>query len=134
MKRRVQESERALRLKQDSDRRIVELRNDIDSMKKNKISLLRKMRDDADRFREWRGEQQREVTSLKRQQKQSEYEKHKMQQQLDQQQLVLKRKMDEANAANMRLRTLLQKKENVKASKMATAAAGGGGRRRRRRR
>ena len=49
MKRRVQESERALRLKQDSDRRIVELRNDIDSMKKNKISLLRKMRDDADR-------------------------------------------------------------------------------------
>ena len=127
MKRRVQESERALRLKQDSDRRIVELRNDIDSMKKNKISLLRKMRDDADRFREWRGEQQREVTSLKRQQKQSEYEKHKMQQQLDQQQLVLKRKMDEANAANMRLRTLLQKKENVKASKMASAAVGGGG-------
>ena len=75
------------------------------------------------RFREWRGEQQREVTSLKRQQKQSEYEKHKMQQQLDQQQLVLKRKMDEANAANMRLRTLLQKKENVKASKMAGAAS-----------
>ena len=49
MRRRVQESERALRLKHDSDRRIQELRNDIDGMKKNKVDLLRKMKSDAER-------------------------------------------------------------------------------------
>ena len=30
-------------------------------MKKNKVDLLRKMKSDADRFREWRAEQQKEV-------------------------------------------------------------------------
>ena len=95
MKKRVQESERALRLKHDSDRRINELRNDIEAMKSSKVQLLRKMKSDADRFREWRIEQQKEVTSLKRQQKQAEYQMHKMQAQLDKQQSVLKRKMEE---------------------------------------
>jgi kinesin family member 4 len=131
MRRRVQESERALRLKHDSDRRIQELRNDIDSMKKSKVDLLRKMKSDTDRFREWRAEQQKEVTCLKRQQKQAEYQLHKMQEQLDKQQGVLKRKMEEANTANMRLKSLLNKKESAaKASaapKSAAVAAGGDG-------
>jgi kinesin family protein 4/21/27 len=131
MRRRVQESERALRLKHDSDRRIQELRNDIDSMKKSKVDLLRKMKSDTDRFREWRAEQQKEVTCLKRQQKQAEYQLHKMQEQLDKQQGVLKRKMEEANTANMRLKSLLNKKENAaKASaapKSAAALASGDG-------
>ena len=111
MKRRVLETERALRLKHDSDRRINELRNDIDSMKSGKIALLRKIKADADQFRAWRVEQQQEVTHLKRQNKMAQYEMHKMQTQLDKQQSVLKRKMEEANAANMRLKSLLQKKE-----------------------
>lgn len=122
----VQESERALRLKQDSDRRINELRNDIDGMKANKVQLLRKMKSDAERFREWRVEQQKEVTSLKRQQKQAQYQMHKMQEQLDKQQSVLKRKMEEANAANVRLKTLLQKKDSAKGASGPKAGGASG--------
>ena len=42
--------------------------------------------------------------------------------QLDKQQVVLKRKMDESNSDKIRLKTLLQKKENVAGVKAATAA------------
>ena len=107
-------------------------RDNIDGVQTNKVQLLRKMKSDAERFREWRVEQQKEVTSLKRQQKQAQYQMHKMQEQLDKQQSVLKRKMEEANAANVRLKTLLQKKETAKAaapaaSKSAAPGAAGEG-------
>jgi kinesin family protein 4/21/27 len=111
---------------------VSDARDNIDGVQTNKVQLLRKMKSDAERFREWRVEQQKEVTSLKRQQKQAQYQMHKMQEQLDKQQSVLKRKMEEANAANVRLKTLLQKKETAKAaapaaSKSAAPGAAGEG-------
>ncbi|EKX35726.1 hypothetical protein GUITHDRAFT_118111 [Guillardia theta CCMP2712] len=111
-KKRVTEQEKMLRLKQNSDRRIAELSADIEGMKQAKVKLLRKMKMESDRFKEWRAQHSKEVLMLKRQQKQAEHQAHKFQLQLDKQQVVLKRKMEEAAAANMRLKRLLEAKSS----------------------
>ena len=43
--------------------RVQQLRSDIENVKVAKVQLLKKMRAESDRFREWRSEKNREVRS-----------------------------------------------------------------------
>ncbi|KAJ1484930.1 hypothetical protein T484DRAFT_1795450, partial [Baffinella frigidus] len=118
----VAEQERLLKVKHLTDRRIGQLSGEIDSMKGAKVQLLRKIKTETEKFREWRAEHMKEVALLKRQRSQAEYQNHKLQAQMDKQAGVLKRKMEENSAANSRIKALLTAKSLAKASKYAVAS------------
>jgi hypothetical protein len=121
LRHRVVEQERLLKVKHLTDRRVGQLSDEIDAMKGAKVQLLRRIKTEADKFREWRAEHAKEVALLKRQRSQVEYQNHKLQAQIDRQAGVLKRKMEENLAANSRIKALLQAKSAAKSAREAAA-------------
>ena len=121
LRHRVVEQERLLKVKHLTDRRIGQLSDEIEAMKGAKVQLLRRIKTEADKFREWRAEHAKEVALLKRQRSQVEYQNHKLQAQIDRQAGVLKRKMEENLAANSRIKALLQAKSAAKSAREAAA-------------
>lgn len=107
LQRKVREQARMIKLKDRNDSLIKELNNEIMNMKQTKIKLVKLMRHESDKFKQWKCERDREVIRLRDQNRKRQNEMMRLETIHSKQQSVLKRKFEEASAINKRLKDAL---------------------------
>ncbi|KAG7391888.1 Kinesin-like protein kif21b [Phytophthora pseudosyringae] len=80
------------------------LNSEIGNMKRQKVDLVKKMQEERKRYEEEAKQRRREIMSLKRSQQRDKQQIMRLGSQKDAQERVLKRKMEEVNAAKQRLK------------------------------
>uniref|UniRef100_A0A1A8NES5 Kinesin family member 4A n=2 Tax=Nothobranchius rachovii TaxID=451742 RepID=A0A1A8NES5_9TELE len=113
MKRKLLDQSKLLKLKESSVQKVKKLMQEIQAMKTQRIQLMKQMREDAEKFRQWKSMKDREVLQLKEKDRKRQYELLKLERDFQKQANVLRRKTEEAAAANKRLRDALQKRSEV---------------------
>ena len=107
LNKKVQEQARLIKLKEKDVTKINQLNNEILQMKQTRVKLIRKMREESERFRTWKMQRERELAKLKQQDRKKQNQIVKMEVMHSKQQNVLKRKVEEAVALNKRLKDAL---------------------------
>lgn len=113
----VQEQARLIKLKAGNEEKIGKLNNEIIQMKQAKVKLIRTMREESDKFRQWRLQKERECTKLKEQDRKKANEITKIKAMHNKQQIVLRRRMEQAEALNKRLKSALTMRQQVQDNK-----------------
>uniref|UniRef100_A0A8D0A1S9 Kinesin family member 4 n=1 Tax=Sander lucioperca TaxID=283035 RepID=A0A8D0A1S9_SANLU len=113
MKKKLLEQSKLLKLKESSVQKVGKLMQEIHAMKTQRTQLMRQMRDDSEKFRQWKSKKDREVLQLKEKDRKRQYELLKLERDFQKQANVLRRKTEEAAAANKRLKDALQKRSEV---------------------
>uniref|UniRef100_A0A671MXJ9 Kinesin-like protein n=1 Tax=Sinocyclocheilus anshuiensis TaxID=1608454 RepID=A0A671MXJ9_9TELE len=83
------------------------------AMKSQRVQLMRQMKEDSEKFRLWKQKKDKEVLQLKEKDRKRQYEMLKLERDFQKQASVLRRKTEEAAAANKRLKDALQKRSEV---------------------
>ncbi|XP_022086353.1 chromosome-associated kinesin KIF4A-like [Acanthaster planci] len=113
LKKKLTEQSKLLKLKEKSDQTVQKLNKEIQSMKQARVRLMKQMKEEGDKFRQWKAEKDKEVLQLKAKDRKRQCELSKMTQRHEKQESVLRRKMEEAAAANKRLKEALEKQKAV---------------------
>ncbi|XP_071384275.1 chromosome-associated kinesin KIF4-like isoform X1 [Centroberyx affinis] len=113
MKKKLLEQSKLLKLKESSVRNVTKLMHEIQAMKAQRVQLMRQMKEDSDKFRLWKTKKDKEVLQLKEKDRKRQYELLKLERDFQKQANVLRRKTEEAAAANKRLKDALQKRSEV---------------------
>uniref|UniRef100_A0A665XB48 Chromosome-associated kinesin KIF4-like n=1 Tax=Echeneis naucrates TaxID=173247 RepID=A0A665XB48_ECHNA len=113
MKKKLLEQSKLLKLKESSVQKVNKLMQEIQAMKTQRTQLMRQMREDSEKFRNWKSKKDREVLQLKEKDRKRQYEILKLERDFQKQANVLRRKTEEAAAANKRLKDALQKRSEV---------------------
>lgn len=113
MKKKLVEQSKLVKLKESSDQKVGKLMHEIQAMKVQRKNLMKQMRDDSEKFRSWKSKKDREVLQLKEKDRKRQYELLKLERDFEKQANVLRRKTEEAAAANKRLKDALQKRSEV---------------------
>ncbi|KAF7401535.1 hypothetical protein HZH68_007355 [Vespula germanica] len=108
------EQSKTLKAKEKLQQQIKNLTNEIQSLKQTRVKLVRQMRNDADRFAEWKRAREKELNKLKELDRKRANQMARLQMQHNKQQNVFKRKMEEAYAANKRLKEALEVQKKAK--------------------
>lgn len=107
LNRKVHEQARLIKLKEKDEAKIRLLNNEIQSMKAAKVKLIKTMRSEEQKFREWKVQREKELMRLKDQDRKRQNQIIRMENMHSKQQNVLKRKVEEAAAINKRLKDAL---------------------------
>lgn len=86
-------------------------------MKQAKVKLIRTMREESDKFRQWRLQKERECMRLKEQDRKKANEITKIKAMHSKQQIVFRRRMEQAEALNKRLKSALATRQQIQDSK-----------------
>ncbi|ESO03085.1 hypothetical protein HELRODRAFT_192110 [Helobdella robusta] len=113
LKRKMSEQMRMLKMKEQNEKQVEKLNQEIISMKQQRVKLMNQLKDDAEQFRKMKAEMTKEVLQLKSQDRKRQAEMAKLERQHVNQQVVLKRKAEEAAAANNRLKEVLMRQKMV---------------------
>ncbi|XP_016062916.1 PREDICTED: chromosome-associated kinesin KIF4A [Miniopterus natalensis] len=113
LKKKLNEQSKLLKLKESTEHTISKLNQEIRVMKNQRVQLVRQMKEDADKFRQWKQQKDKEVIQLKERERKRQYELLKLERNFQKQSNVLRRKTEEAAAANKRLKDALQKQREV---------------------
>ncbi|XP_072231049.1 kinesin family member 4 [Leuresthes tenuis] len=113
MKKKLLDQSKLLKVKESSVQRASKLMQEIQAMKTQRTQLMRQMREDSDKFRQWKNKKDREVLQLKEKDRKRQYELLKLERDFQKQATVLRRKTEEAAAANKRLKDALQRRNEV---------------------
>uniref|UniRef100_A0AAQ4RZP7 Kinesin motor domain-containing protein n=1 Tax=Gasterosteus aculeatus aculeatus TaxID=481459 RepID=A0AAQ4RZP7_GASAC len=113
MKKKLLEQSKLLKLKESSVKKVDNLVQEIQGMKNQRTQLMRQMREDSEKFRQWKAQKDREVLQLKEKDRKRQYEILKLERDFQKQANVLRRKTEEAAAANKRLKDALQKRSEA---------------------
>ncbi|XP_036404841.1 chromosome-associated kinesin KIF4-like [Megalops cyprinoides] len=117
LKKKLQEQAKLLKLKETSVRSVAKLNQEIQAMKSQRVQLMRQMREDAEKFRVWKSKKDKEVLQLKEKDRKRGYEMLKLERDFQKQASVLRRKTEEAAAANRRLKDALLKRSEAEKRK-----------------
>ncbi|KAF5892965.1 chromosome-associated kinesin KIF4A, partial [Clarias magur] len=113
LKKKLQDQSKLLKLKESSVRSVAKLNQEIQAMKAQRVQLMRQMKEDSEKFRVWKQKKDKEVLQLKEKDRKRQYEMLKLERDFQKQANVLRRKTEEAAAANKRLKDALQKRSEV---------------------
>ncbi|KAM4619969.1 kinesin family member 4 [Polymixia lowei] len=113
MKKKLLEQSKLLKLKESSVRNVTKLMQEIQAMRGQRVQLMRQMKEDSEKFRVWKTKKDKEVLQLKEKDRKRQYELLKLERDFQKQANVLRRKTEEAAAANKRLKDALQKRKEV---------------------
>ncbi|XP_036267335.1 chromosome-associated kinesin KIF4A isoform X2 [Pipistrellus kuhlii] len=113
LKKKLNEQSKLLKLKESTECTISKLNQEIRVMKNQRVQLMRQMKEDAEKFRQWKQQKDKEVIQLKERDRKRQYELLKLERNFQKQSNVLRRKTEEAAAANKRLKDALQKQREV---------------------
>ncbi|KAK9510750.1 hypothetical protein O3M35_005471 [Rhynocoris fuscipes] len=114
---RIVEQERIIKMKENSDLNILNLKREIMAMKQMKVRLVHQMKSENEKFRLWKIQRDKELHSLKNQNFKKQNQIRKMEQIHSLQQNVLKRKLEAAAAANKRIMAVLEKQKCCRTKK-----------------
>ncbi|XP_067160117.1 chromosome-associated kinesin KIF4A isoform X5 [Apteryx mantelli] len=96
-----------------NDSQLEPIQSQYQEMKNQRVQLMRQMKDDAEKFRQWKQQKDKEVIQLKERDRKRQYELLKLERDFQKQANVLRRKTEEAAAANKRLKDALQKQREA---------------------
>ncbi|XP_007507670.1 chromosome-associated kinesin KIF4A isoform X2 [Monodelphis domestica] len=113
LKKKLNEQSKLLKLKESTEHTVSKLNQEIRLMKSQRVQLMRQMKEDAEKFRQWKQQKDKEVIQLKERDRKRQYELLKLEKDFQKQSNVLRRKTEEAAAANRRLRDALQKQREA---------------------
>ncbi|KAG8141036.1 hypothetical protein E2320_003647 [Naja naja] len=113
LRKKLKEQSKLLKMKTSSEQTISKLHQEIQVMKNQRVLLIREMKQDAEKFRQWKQKKDKEVIQLKAQDRKRQYELVKLEQDFQKQAMFLRRKTEEAAAANKRLKEALHKQQQV---------------------
>ncbi|XP_066038248.1 chromosome-associated kinesin KIF4A isoform X2 [Chamaea fasciata] len=113
LKKKLNEKSKLLRLKESTERTVSKLNQEIMEMKQQRVQLMRQMKEDSEKFRQWKQQKAKEVIQLKEKDRKRQYELLKLERDFQKQAHVLRRKTEEAAAANKRLKDALQKQKEA---------------------
>ncbi|NXL34553.1 KIF4 protein, partial [Glaucidium brasilianum] len=113
LKKKLNEQSKLLKLRESTERTVSKLNQEIREMKSQRVQLMRQMKDDAEKFRQWKQQKDKEVIQLKERDRKRQYELLKLERDFQKQANVLRRKTEEAAAANKRLKDALQKQREA---------------------
>ncbi|XP_072482701.1 chromosome-associated kinesin KIF4A isoform X2 [Notamacropus eugenii] len=113
LKKKLNEQSKLLKLKESTEQTVSKLNQEIRLMKSQRVQLMRQMKEDAEKFRHWKQQKDKEVIQLKERDRKRQYELLKLEKDFQKQSNVLRRKTEEAAAANKRLRDALQKQREA---------------------
>ncbi|XP_044747016.1 chromosome-associated kinesin KIF4 isoform X2 [Coccinella septempunctata] len=105
--RKLNEQNKLIRLKEKDEHKIKQLNHEILLMKQNRVKLVKSMKEESEKFRTWKLQRERELAKLRQEDVKKKNQIQKMQTMHLKQQNVLKRKVEEAVAANKRLKDAL---------------------------
>ncbi|KAF6201027.1 hypothetical protein GE061_005474 [Apolygus lucorum] len=117
----VSEQERIIKMKESSEEKIRNLKNEILASKQLKVRLIQQMKSESDKFRSYKQEKDREVCLLRTQNLRKQNQMRKMEQVHSLQQNVLKRKLEAAAAANKRIKAALELQKAAKLKRMKSS-------------
>ncbi|XP_076467729.1 chromosome-associated kinesin KIF4A-like isoform X3 [Babylonia areolata] len=123
LKRKMTEQSKAVKLKEQSDKHVSRLNTEIVALKQQRVRLMKQMKEESDHWRKWKQQKDKEVMQLMQKDRKRQAELAKLQQTNQKQQSVLKRKVEEAAAANRRLKEALARQKavlNERSAKMET--------------
>ena len=124
LKKKLQEQSKLLKLKESTEHTVSKLNQEIRMMKNQRVQLMRQMKEDAEKFRQWKQQKDKEVIQLKERDRKRQYELLKLERNFQKQSNVLRRKTEEAAAANKRLKDALQKQKEVAEKRKETQSRG----------
>ncbi|XP_046867068.1 chromosome-associated kinesin KIF4A isoform X2 [Drosophila willistoni] len=117
MRRRLQTMSNVVKMHEKEKAKITNLSQEIRDMKEAKVKLIRAMRQESEKFRQWKMIREKEVTQLKSKDRKLKSEMARQEQLHVKQRNVLKRKCEEALAANKRLKDALERKASAQAQR-----------------
>ena len=118
LRKKVVEQQRMIKLNEKNEQKLKTLGSEIYNMKQAKVRLIRQMKEEAEKVRTWKVQKEKEVNKLKQAERKQQVQITKMTNLNTKQQNVLRRKMEEACAANKRLKDVIDKQKAAK--KMAS--------------
>lgn len=113
LRKKLTEQKKLLKLKDQSDKQVNQLNTEIQGLKQQRVKLMKQMKEDADQWRKWRQQKDKEVLQLQQKDRKRQFEIQKLQRENQRTQNVLQRKSEEATAANRRLKEALAKQKQV---------------------
>ncbi|NXC24025.1 KIF4 protein, partial [Campylorhamphus procurvoides] len=113
LKKKLNEQSKLLKLKESTERTVSKLNQEIREMKHQRVQLMRQMKEDTEKFRQWKQKKDKEVIQLKERDRKRQYELLKLERDFQKQANVLRRKTEEAAAANKRLKDALQRQREA---------------------
>uniref|UniRef100_A0A8C3Y498 Kinesin family member 4A n=1 Tax=Catharus ustulatus TaxID=91951 RepID=A0A8C3Y498_CATUS len=113
LKKKLNEQSKLLKLKESTEHTVSKLNQEIREMKQQRVQLMRQMKEDTEKFRQWKQQKDKEVIQLKEKDRKRQYELLKLERDFQKQANVLRRKTEEAAAANKRLKDALQKQKEA---------------------
>uniref|UniRef100_A0A8C5IDH5 Kinesin family member 4A n=1 Tax=Junco hyemalis TaxID=40217 RepID=A0A8C5IDH5_JUNHY len=113
LKKKLNEQSKLLKLKESTEHTVSKLNQEIREMKQQRVQLMRQMKEDTEKFRQWKLQKDKEVIQLKEKDRKRQYELLKLERDFQKQANVLRRKTEEAAAANKRLKDALQRQKEV---------------------
>uniref|UniRef100_A0A8B9L8A5 Chromosome-associated kinesin KIF4 n=1 Tax=Astyanax mexicanus TaxID=7994 RepID=A0A8B9L8A5_ASTMX len=109
LKKKLQDQSKLLKLKESSVRNFIFFLTAVNLLN----WLCMQMKEDSEKFRLWKQKKDKEVMQLKEKDRKRQYEMLKLERDFQKQANVLRRKTEEAAAANKRLKDALQKRSEV---------------------
>ncbi|XP_005376935.1 PREDICTED: chromosome-associated kinesin KIF4A-like [Chinchilla lanigera] len=113
LKKKLHEQFKLLKMRESTEHTVTKLNQEIGMMKNQRVQLMHQMKEDAEKFRQWKQQKDKEVIQLKEQDRKRQYELLKLERNFQKQSSMLRRKTEEAAAANKRLKDALQKQQEV---------------------
>lgn len=113
LKKKLSEQSKLLKMRQSTERTVSKLHLEIQGMKTQRVQLMRQMKDEAEKFRQWKQQKDKEVIQLKEKDRKRQYEMLKLERDFQKQASVLRRKTEEAAAANKRLKDAIHKQREA---------------------
>ncbi|XP_017871884.1 PREDICTED: chromosome-associated kinesin KIF4 [Drosophila arizonae] len=117
MRRKILQQANILKMREKEREKIQNLTTEIRAMKESKVKLIRAMRGESDRFRQWKMMSEKQLTQLKSKDRKMQSEMARQQNLHAKQRLVLKRKCEEAQATNKRLKDALERQRAAQAQR-----------------
>jgi len=139
LKVKLEENRRLHAIKEQDEKRIKSLQSKIDTQKAEKVKLSHKMKEEADKHRQWIKQKDKRVKTLEKESRKSKNEMSKLKRMMEKQEAVIRRKNEEKSALEKRLQSQkdvvasanlmrqAKSKMSTKASKKKGSAGGRGG-------
>lgn len=117
LKKEMMDKERTLKTKENSEKQVTNLSVEIQNLKSQRVKLMKRMKEETDSFRKWKLQKDHEVNSLLQKDRKRQFEIEKLKRSHEKQQAILKRKSEEACAANKRLKEAMIKQKAVRSER-----------------
>ncbi|XP_067640419.1 chromosome-associated kinesin KIF4A [Eurosta solidaginis] len=123
MKRKNMQQAKLLKVREKETQKIQNLHSEIQAMKESKVKLIRAMRQESENFRQWKLSREKELIQLRTKDRKMKNEMARKEALHSKQRNVLKRKCEEAQAINKRLKDALDRQRVAQSQRQKTQSA-----------